>query len=174
MTKTHHKTGKPVLVAIDIAEHRNEVLIAVPGRRRRKRLTVRNEREDINRFVETLSAFGMPVQVEFEPTGDCHRPLARRLHRAGSRRPALGGTALADHAAGPAFRNAKLYRPHCVCVKGSELSRKNLFQNLVVQGEIGKRLAQATVFRLHVLHPLGLADLKSAILLSPVVIRLLG
>ena len=83
MTKTHHKTGQPVLVAIDIAKHRNEVLIAVPGRRRRKRLTVRNVREDIDRFVETLTAFGVPVQVGFEPTGDYHRPLAWRLHQAG-------------------------------------------------------------------------------------------
>ena len=83
MTKTHHKTGQPVLIAIDIAKHRNEVLIAVPGRRRRKRLTVRNVREDIDRFVETLTAFGVPVQVGFEPTGDYHRPLAWRLHQAG-------------------------------------------------------------------------------------------
>ena len=83
MTKTQHKTEQPVLVAIDIAKYRNEVLIAMPGRQRRRRLTVRNVREDVDRLVETLAAFEMPVQVGFEPTGDYHRPLAWRLHQAG-------------------------------------------------------------------------------------------
>ncbi|CAN0591292.1 unnamed protein product, partial [Laminaria digitata] len=68
---------------IDIAKYRNEVLIAMPGRQRRRRLTVRNVREDIDRLVETLAAFEMPVQIGFEPTGDYHRPLAWRLHQAG-------------------------------------------------------------------------------------------
>ena len=31
-----------VLVAIDIAKHRNEVLIAEPGRRRRRRMVILN------------------------------------------------------------------------------------------------------------------------------------
>jgi hypothetical protein len=36
----------PVLVAIDIAKARHEVLIAVPGKKRRRRLTVLNELAD--------------------------------------------------------------------------------------------------------------------------------
>ena len=36
----------PVLVAIDIAKARHEVLIVVPGKKRRRRLTVLNELAD--------------------------------------------------------------------------------------------------------------------------------
>ena len=43
MTDTTIAQVEPVLVAIDIAKARHEVLIAVPGRRRRRRLTVLNQ-----------------------------------------------------------------------------------------------------------------------------------
>ena len=39
----------PVLVAIDIAKARHEVLIAVPNKKRRRRLTVLNELDDFTR-----------------------------------------------------------------------------------------------------------------------------
>ena len=41
----------PVLVAIDIAKARYEVLIAVPGKKRRRRLTVLNELADFTRLI---------------------------------------------------------------------------------------------------------------------------
>ena len=41
MTKTDTTPVHPILVAIDIAKHRNEVLIAEPGRKRRRRMTIR-------------------------------------------------------------------------------------------------------------------------------------
>ncbi|MEO0714681.1 MAG: transposase [Pseudomonadota bacterium] len=83
MTKTDATLVCPVLVAIDIAKHRNEVLIAVRGRERRRRLIVRNIREDHERLVDTLVAYDVPLAVGFEPTGDYHRTLAWRLHHAG-------------------------------------------------------------------------------------------
>lgn len=43
----------PVLVAIDIAKARHEVLIAVPGKKRRRRLTVLNELADFTRLITT-------------------------------------------------------------------------------------------------------------------------
>ncbi|MEM8596916.1 MAG: hypothetical protein AAGF76_10645 [Pseudomonadota bacterium] len=55
-----------VLVAIDIAKHRNEDLIEMPGRARRRRLTVLNTRAEHDRFVETLKAFDAPVVASFE------------------------------------------------------------------------------------------------------------
>ena len=39
MTKVHDTTDARVLVGIDISKHRHEVLIAVPGKTRRRRMT---------------------------------------------------------------------------------------------------------------------------------------
>jgi len=36
-------TGSTLLVAIDISKHRHEVLICVPGKKRRRRLTITNK-----------------------------------------------------------------------------------------------------------------------------------
>ena len=44
-----------VLVAIDIAKARHEVLIAVPGKKRRRRLTVLNELADFTRLITALN-----------------------------------------------------------------------------------------------------------------------
>ncbi|MEM6678074.1 MAG: IS110 family transposase, partial [Pseudomonadota bacterium] len=48
---------RAVLVAIDVAKHRNEDLIGMARRARRGRLTVLNTRAEHDRFVETLKAF---------------------------------------------------------------------------------------------------------------------
>lgn len=55
MTDTTIAQAEPVLVAIDIAKARHEVLIAVPGRKRRRRLTVLNQLVDFNRLIATLA-----------------------------------------------------------------------------------------------------------------------
>lgn len=83
MTRISITPEQPVLVAIDIAKYRNEVLIAEPGRKRRRRLTIRNINEDYERLIQTLAAYYRHVQIGFEPTGDYHRPLAFALHKAG-------------------------------------------------------------------------------------------
>ena len=46
MTEITIAQNAPVLVAIDIAKARHEVLIAVPGKKRRRRLTVLNSLAD--------------------------------------------------------------------------------------------------------------------------------
>jgi hypothetical protein len=63
----------PVLVAIDIAKARHEVLIAIPDKKRRRRLTVLNELADFNRLATALKEYGRPVRVAFEATGNYHR-----------------------------------------------------------------------------------------------------
>jgi hypothetical protein len=83
MTMPNVAPTNAVLVAIDVAKHRNEVLIEEPGRSRRRRLTILNCRDDHDRFVETLGAYGHPVVAGFEATGNYHRPLAHRLLGAG-------------------------------------------------------------------------------------------
>ena len=51
MTKIEATTTEAALVAIDIAKLRNDVLIEVPGSRRRRRLTVTNCRAEHDRLV---------------------------------------------------------------------------------------------------------------------------
>jgi hypothetical protein len=66
MTEMTIAQDAPVLVAIDIAKARHEVLIAIPDRKRRRRLTVLNTLADFNRLVTALKEYGRPVRVAFE------------------------------------------------------------------------------------------------------------
>ncbi len=83
MTERQPTPTDAVLVAIDIAKHRNEVLIETPGRKRRRRMTVLNSRADHDRLIEVLTAGDGPIVVGFEATGNYHRALAWRLLEAG-------------------------------------------------------------------------------------------
>ncbi len=69
------RTTRPVLVAIDIAKNRHEVLVEAAPRSRR-RMKVANERSDFDRLADYLDSIGRPVMIGFEPTADYHRPLA--------------------------------------------------------------------------------------------------
>jgi transposase len=82
---TTHQLIPPVgvLVAIDVAKARNEVLIESPGHARRRRLTVLNTRPEHDRLITLLSGLGHPVTCGFEATGNYHRPIAWRLIQAG-------------------------------------------------------------------------------------------
>jgi transposase len=82
MTKHQSTPLADVLVAIDVAKSRNEVLIEAPGQRRR-RLSVLNTRADHDRLVALLRGLGQPVACGFEATGNYHRPIAWRLLEAG-------------------------------------------------------------------------------------------
>lgn len=83
MTTTNSIPTDAVLVAIDIAKVRNEVLIEAPGHTRRRRLQVVNNRAEHDRLLEVLQAYGRPVVCGFEATGNYHRPIAWRLAEAG-------------------------------------------------------------------------------------------
>lgn len=83
MTERQFIPCQGILVAIDIAKTRNEVLIDIPGSARRRRLTILNERADHDRLIRLLQAYGKPVVCGFEATGNYHRPLAWRLLAAG-------------------------------------------------------------------------------------------
>lgn len=72
-----------VLVAIDISKNRHEVLIEIPGKKRRRRLTVLNTLEEFKRLVSVLLSYQLPVRVAFEATGNYHRALAYYLGLAG-------------------------------------------------------------------------------------------
>lgn len=83
MTETIIAQNAPIFVAIDIAKARHEVLIAIPGNKRRRRLTVLNQLDDFKRLITTLASYGFPVQVAFEATGNYHRAIAFHLATAG-------------------------------------------------------------------------------------------
>ena len=83
MTNFYPTPPDAALVAIDIAKVRNEVLIEFPDRKRRKRLSVLNIREDHDRLIETLRSYDHSVVVGFEATGNYHRAIAWRLLDAG-------------------------------------------------------------------------------------------
>jgi transposase len=85
----------PVLVAIDIAKARHEVLIAIPDKERRRRLTVLNKLADFNRLIATLREYGRPVHVAFEATGNYHRAFAYHLATAGFEVKLVSSVALA-------------------------------------------------------------------------------
>ena len=95
MTDTNITQTKPVLVAIDISKARHEVQIAVPGKKRRRRLTVLNQLADFNRLIATLSDYRCPVRVAFEATGNYHRALAYYLAAAGFEMKLVSSVALA-------------------------------------------------------------------------------
>jgi len=96
MTNAQSMPEKAVLVAIDVAKHRNEILIEEPDRRRRRRrLTVLNTREEHDRLVAALQGYAGPVVAGFEATGNYHRPLAHRLLEAGIELRLISSFALA-------------------------------------------------------------------------------
>jgi transposase len=95
MTKIIVAQDAPVLVAIDIAKARHEVLIAIPDKKRRRRLTVLNELADFNRLATALKEYGRPVRVAFEATGNYHRALAYHLATSGFEVKLVSSVALA-------------------------------------------------------------------------------
>jgi transposase len=82
MTTRQLTPAQGILVAIDVAKTRNEVLIEVPSQRRR-RLTVLNTRPEHDRLIALLSGFRQAVACGFEATGNYHRSIAWRLIQAG-------------------------------------------------------------------------------------------
>jgi transposase len=94
MTERKSTPPEAALVAIDIAKHRNEVLID-PGHGRRRRMTVLNTKDDHDRFVTALHVLSRPIIVGIEPTGNYHRVLAHRLICAGFQVRLISSMALA-------------------------------------------------------------------------------
>jgi hypothetical protein len=69
MAKVEHTSDARVLVGIDISKHRHEVLIAVPGKTRRRRLTITNSTDDFVRLIAILREYGLPCvsACNFDP-----------------------------------------------------------------------------------------------------------
>lgn len=85
----------PVLVAIDIAKNRHEVLIDIPGRKRRRRMSILNTREEFDRLIALLLEYERPVRIAFEATGNYHRAIAYHLASVGFEMKLISSVALA-------------------------------------------------------------------------------
>lgn len=83
MTDASIPQTEPVLVAIDISKARHEALIAVPGKTRRRRVTVLNQLDDFTRLIGALLDYGPPQSV-----WHLRQPV-RRIHPA-SKSPGSG------------------------------------------------------------------------------------
>jgi transposase len=95
MARTETTPDARVLVGVDISKHRHEVLISVPGKQRRRRVTLTNTKADFERLVGVLSGYGPPVRIGFEATGNYHRALAHHLSCAGFELKLVSSVALA-------------------------------------------------------------------------------
>lgn len=95
MTNAQLIPESAVLVAIDIAKSRNDVLIEIPGQSRRRRLIVPNTRAEHDRFIDMLTDLGRPIVAGFEATGNYHRAIAWRLVSAGFTTRLISSMALA-------------------------------------------------------------------------------
>jgi transposase len=91
----NYSTATTLLVAIDISKHRHEVLIGIPGKTRRRRLTIMNTLEDFQRLSAALASYDLPVRIGFEATGNYHRTLAHHLGQAGFELKLVSSVALA-------------------------------------------------------------------------------
>jgi hypothetical protein len=79
MSDSQSTQSPAVLVSIDIAKLRHDVLIEAPGWRSRKRLVLPNSAVEFRRFSDYLHSLHQPVRIGFEATGNYHRPLAHFL-----------------------------------------------------------------------------------------------
>jgi transposase len=95
MAKAEHNADARTLVGIDISKNRHEVLIAVPGKTRRRRMTVPNKADDYQRLIALLCGLETPVTIGFEATGNGHQALKHALGTAGFDLKLVSSVALA-------------------------------------------------------------------------------
>ena len=75
MASSGDMPDRAVLAAIDVARHRNGILIEIPGRTRRRRLTILDTRADRARLVEVPAGVEFPVAAGFEGEAPAERRL---------------------------------------------------------------------------------------------------
>ena len=61
-----------VLVAIDISKKRHDILIAAPGKKHRRRVTLMNTFEDYRRLIDLLRDYGCPVRIGADSNDFAH------------------------------------------------------------------------------------------------------
>lgn len=82
MTQETFNMANKVLVAIDVAKMRNDVLLQLPNGTRRK-LKVVNSMKEYQAFIDLLKSFKLPCEIGLEATANYHRNIAYQLQLAG-------------------------------------------------------------------------------------------
>lgn len=82
MTTTPFNTKDIILVAIDVAKARNDVLILLPNGSRRK-LKLANTAKEYKDFIQYLNSLGYPCEIGLEATANYHRNIAYHLQISG-------------------------------------------------------------------------------------------
>lgn len=82
MTESHFTRKSPLLVAIDVAKAKHDVLVELPTGQRKK-MVVSNRLTDFEQLSRYLKASGGDCLIALEPTADYHRCLAYFLKQAG-------------------------------------------------------------------------------------------
>jgi transposase len=75
MTDSHFTPMPRILVAIDVAKAKHDVLVELPGGGRKK-MIVRNCRDEFQQLTAYLKSLHGVCEVALEPTADYHRCLA--------------------------------------------------------------------------------------------------
>jgi transposase len=75
MTVPHSISTPPVLIAIDVAKLKHDVLAELPDGRRKK-MVVRNQLSEFRQLADYLRSLGAECLIAYEPTADYHRGLA--------------------------------------------------------------------------------------------------
>src|SRR5688572_17874477 len=61
-------------------------------------------------------------------------------------------------------------RPPAGADRGLQVSRGNVLKHLLLERQIGNKTFEPNVFPLQILHPSGLIELKTAVLLAPAIV----
>jgi transposase len=75
MTDSHFTLTPRILVAIDVAKAKHDVLVELPNGRRKKMIS-RNQRQEFQQLAAYLQALDGKCEVALEPTADFHRCIA--------------------------------------------------------------------------------------------------
>lgn len=89
-----NSTSDLILIAIDVAKAKHDILIEFTDGRR-KALVIRNNREDFDYLVNELKKIKETCLIGFEPTADYHRPIAYFLQKSGFKVCLLSSIAVA-------------------------------------------------------------------------------
>jgi transposase len=75
MTDSHSTATSRVLVAIDVAKAKHDILVELPTGQRKK-MVIRNRRDEFHRLAAYLKSLDGVCEIALEPTADYHRCLA--------------------------------------------------------------------------------------------------
>lgn len=96
MTDSHSTATKRILVAIDVAKAKHDVLVELPDGARKK-MIIRNRRDEFQQLAAYLKSLEGACEIALEPTADYHRCLAYFLGSTASRCVLFPASLLPEH-----------------------------------------------------------------------------